>query len=131
MSRASEITLLLILMQASIGFVDATGLFTAHYLEVPSNNASYTLTDLNAYATAETQTNPIDEIMLFAHWAWEAFFIGIKILLTVIFVLPTLISVFNVPTALALFIQAGIYYIYATWYAQYKSGKPWGMIREV
>jgi len=124
MSRASEITLFLILLQASIGFVDAIGLFDQSYLTVPSNNASYTLTDLEEY-TAVQNPSITDEIMLMAHWAIEAFMIGIKVILTVVFVLPMLITTFGVPLALAAFIQAGIYYIYATWFAQYKSKAGW------
>ncbi len=128
MSRAAEITLLLILLQASIGFVDATGLFTAHYMGDTSNNASYTITNLNQYQTSGDIT---DELLLAAHWIWEGFFIGIKIVFTVIFVFPTLIDKFHVPLELSLFIQAGIYFIYASFYAQYKSGKGWFQIKEV
>ena len=124
MRRASEITLFLILIQASIGFVDATGLFSQHYMAVPSNNASYTITDLNTYA-GEQNPGILDELMIVARWAIDAFFIGLKIIFTVIFVLPTLIFTFGVPTAIAAFIQVGIYYIYGTWYAQWKSGKGW------
>ena len=126
MSRASEITLFLILLQSAIGFVDATGMFTEHYIDVPSNDADYTLNDLSVYNAAE---NPgiVDELMLAAHWMIESFLIGLKILFTVIFVFPTLVTVFNIPAALSLFIQAGIYYVYAIWYAQFKSGRGWKM----
>ena len=124
MSRASDITLFLILLQASVGFVDATGMFSEHYIDVPSNDADYTLDDLGEYS-APTDPGILDEIMLAAHWMVESFLIGIKILFTVIFVFPTLVNTFGVPVALSLFIQAGIYYVYATWYAQFKSGKGW------
>ena len=129
MSRASEITLLIILLQSAIGFVDATGLFTSHYLEVPSNNASYTLTDLEEYtAVTDNNENAIDEVMLFAHWAWETFFIGWKIVGAIVFIFPTLVSLFHVPLILSIFMQVGVYYIYATWAAQYRSGKGWKLI---
>ena len=124
MSRASDITLFLILLQASIGFVDATGMFTEHYMDVPSNDADYTLDDLGEYS-APTDPGILDEIMLAAHWMVESFLIGIKILFTVIFVFPTLVTTFGVPIALSVFIQAGIYYVYASWYAQFKSGRGW------
>lgn len=123
MSRASEITLLLIILQASIGFVDSINLFDAQYVGDVSNNASYTISDLSQY---EVSTNsPIDELLLAAHWIWEGFFIGIKIIFTVVFVFPALVNTFHVPIELSLFIQAGIYYVYATWYSQFKSGKGW------
>jgi len=124
MSRASDITLFLILLQASVGFVDATGMFTEHYIDVPSNDADYTLDDLSEYSVP-ADPGIIDEIMLAAHWMVESFFIGIKIIFTVIFVFPTLVSRFGIPVALSLFIQAGVYYVYASWYAQFKSGRGW------
>lgn len=126
MSRASEITLFIILVQASIGFIDTSGVFTNHYLDVTSNNASYTITDLESYSTATAENNGINsQIDLYLNWAWESFFIGIKVLFAVVFILPTLINIFGVPTILATFMQVGVYYVYATWYAQYKSGKGW------
>ena len=124
MSRASELTLFIILLQASLGFVDATGMFTESYMGSISNNASYTITDLESYAAVQDQ-NFFDEVRVFAQWGIEAFFIGVKIVMTVLFVLPTLINVFGVPAILATFIQCGVYYVYGTWYAQYKSGKGW------
>jgi hypothetical protein len=126
MSRASEITLFIVLIQAAIGFVDASGMFDQSYYSVPSNNASYTLTDLGSYASqAEEDTSISSQIDLYLDWAWDSFFIGLKILFAVLFVLPTLINVFGIPGILATFIQVGIYYVYATWYAQYKSGRGW------
>lgn len=128
MSRASEITLFIIILQAAIGFVDATGMFSHHYLGDTQNNASYTITDLDAYSTQTEEggiSGIVSEIDLYAHWAWEAFFIGLKIVFAVVFILPTLVTKFNVPVVLSVFIQAGIYYIYAIWFAQYKSGKGW------
>jgi len=125
MSRATSLALFLILLQASIGFVDATELFTVSYLDVPDNNAKYVMLDLEQYASQVDDTSAIDSLMIMADWGIEAFFIGIKVVLTVIFVLPTLITIFGVPVALATFIQVGVYYVYATWYSQYKSGKGW------
>ena len=125
MSRASEITLFIIVLQASIGFVDATGMFTEHYLEIPSNSANYEISDLNTYASETSEPTLISEIMLGAEWVIESFFIGLKIIMAVVFVLPTLVNTFQVPLILSAFIQVGVYYIYATWYSQYKSGKGW------
>jgi len=129
MSRANDITLLLLLLQASIGFVDATGLFTDNYMQVPVNNASYSITDLEDYSE-QTNVNPniAETALLYADFAWDAFLIGIKIIFAVVFILPTLVTVFGVPAILATFIQAGVYYIYATWYSQYKSKVGWKQI---
>ena len=76
MSRASELTLFIIILQASIGFVDATGLFSQHYLGSVSNNASYTISDLESYTAIEDQ-DFFDEVRVFAQWGIDAFFIGI------------------------------------------------------
>lgn len=125
MSRASDITLFLILLQAAIGFIDATGMFDQSYLgSAVQNNATYTLTDLSEYKAVEDQTI-FDEVLLLAHWGIESFFIAVKIIFAVIFVFPMLITKFQVPIILSAFIQVGVYYVYATWYAQYKSGKGW------
>lgn len=122
MSRASEITLILIFLQASIGFVDGIGLFDNSYMGTVSNNASYTITDLEEYT--KTQDITIwDEIYMASYWLIESFIIGIKIVFTVVFVFPTLVSTFQVPTVLSVFLQAGIYYVYALWFAQFRSGK--------
>jgi len=126
MSRASEITLFIILVQAAIGFVDASGMFQAHYLDTPASNATYTVTDLDEYASQVDKTQSIvDQAELYAYWAWDAFFIGIKIVLTVAFVWDTLVNTFGIDEILSTFIQVGIYYVYAVWYAQYKSGRGW------
>lgn len=125
MSRASDLTLFLIILQASIGFVDATGLFTSHYMGAPvSNNASYTISDLNTY-TVNPDPSTWGELIMAAHWMVETLIIGVKIIFAVVFVFPTLVFVFNVPAILAAFLQVGVYYIYSIWYAQYKSGKGW------
>ena len=126
MSRASEITLFIILVQGAIGFVDASGMFQAHYLDTPADNATYTLTDLDEYASQVDKTQSIvDQAELYAYWAWDAFFIGLKIIFAVVFVLPTLVNTFGIDTILATFIQVGVYYVYAVFYTQYKSGRGW------
>jgi len=128
MSRATEITLFLILVQAAMGFVDATNMFSIQSFDVPKNNASYVITDLETYsAQANTESSMWDDIYIYAKWAVDSFLIGLQIVLTVVFVLPMLVTKFNIEPLLAVFIQVGIYYVYSVWYVQYKSGKPWKM----
>ena len=124
MSRASDITLFLIILQACIGLVDGLAI-TSTAMAVPDNEAMhYNVTDLSEYQVS-TDPGIEDTLLMYADFAWEALIIGIKIIMTVVVVAPTLIGFFNVPTELAVVLQIGIYYIYATWYAQYKSGKGW------
>lgn len=126
MSRASEITLMIILIQASLGFVTATGMFSHNYMGSLQNNATYTITDLKEYSRqVEGDVGVTDELMTLARWGLEAVTIGARILFAVVFVFWDLVTVFKVPMILAVFIQAGVYYLYAVFYAQFKSGKGW------
>lgn len=126
MSRASDITLFLIIVQAAIGFVNATGLFTEQYAATPQNPYSgilvQNLTEYKELTEAPTISDYVTEI---AAWAWQAFIIGLWVVLAVITIFPTLVWTFHVPVILSVFIQAGVYYVYAIWYSQYKSGKGW------
>jgi hypothetical protein len=125
MSRASDITLFLIILQASAGFVNATGLFTQNYYATPQNQYSYTVQNLSDYSRATTAPGLGDYITILAAWTWQAFFIGIQVVFAVVFVLPLLVITFKIPIILSTFMQVGVYYVYATWYAQWKSGKGW------
>jgi len=84
--------------------------------------------DLDSYASqVEDDTSISSQIDLYLDWAWDSFFIGLKILFAVLFVLPTLVNVFGfeLTDPIVVFIQVGVYYVYATWYSQYKSGRGW------
>jgi len=125
MSRATSLALFIILVQASIGFVDASGLFSAHYLDTPQNNANYQLEDLKAYSAQTDDPGLWDDAKTLARWSIDAFLIGIKIVFAVAFIFPTLVKDLGVPAILSAFLQVGVYFVYATWYAQYRSGKGW------
>lgn len=126
MSRASDITLMIIIIQASLGFVSASGMFTHNYVGNLQNNASYTIMDLKEYSKqVEGDVDVVDELMTLARWGLEAVFIGARIIFAVVFVFWDLVTVFKVPMVLAAFIQAGVYYVYAVFYSQFKSGKGW------
>lgn len=123
--RAYDIALFIILVQGAIAFVDGTGMFEQHFVNVPSNNASYTLSDLESYQSGTNESTIFsdqdDWNMLSG--AWEAIKIGIKILFSVLFVLPTLMDVFGIDILLAAFLQVGVYFIYATAYLQFVSNR--------
>ncbi len=125
MSRATEIALALILLQASIGFVDAIGMFDTTYVAPIQNDASYNITHLSTMGADTENTDWIDQITAGIDLFIGTFLIGFKIVFSIIFIFPTLVDRFHVPAAISIFIQAGIYYSYATWYAQYRSGKGW------
>lgn len=126
-SRASEITLFIIILQSAIGFVNATDLFSVDYYSTPNNQYSYSVQNLSDYNRVTGAPSAGDYISILASWTWQAFFIGIQVVFAVVFVLPLLVTTFNIPAILSVFMQVGIYYVYATWYAQWKSGKGWKM----
>jgi hypothetical protein len=127
MSRATDITLFLILLQASIGFVNATDIFSTDYIATQTNQYSYTVQSLADYNKVTAAPTAGDYITTLATWGWQAFFIGIQIVFAVVLIFPSLVTVFHVPMILSAFMQVGIYYVYALWYAQYKSGKGFKM----
>ena len=130
MSRAGDITLMLILLQASIGFVNTLHVFDDDYIATPSNSPmNYRIVNLTDYQASvdSDEPSPTAVLSLGLSWLWEGFVIGVKILLTVVVVFPTLVADpprgFGIPDALAVFLQIGIYFCYVIWYVQYKSGK--------
>ncbi len=127
MSRATDITLFIIILQSAIGFVNATDLFSNDYYSTINNQYSYTVQNLSDYNAVTESPSAGDYITLLASWTWQAFFIGIQIVFAVVFILPLLVTTFHIPLILSSFMQVGIYYIYASWYSQWKSGKGWRM----
>jgi len=125
MSRATEFALALILLQAAIGFVDGVGMFENTVVAPVQNNATYNLTHLSDMGSDTDSDSWIDQITAGIDLFIGTFLIGLKIIFAILFVFPTLVDRFHVPLVLSLFIQAGIYFVYATWYAQYRSGKGW------
>ncbi len=125
MSRATEIALALILLQASIGFVDGIGMFNTTYVAPVQNNASYNLSYLSDMDASADDPDWIEQITTGIDLIVGTFLIGFKIIFSILFIFPTLVDRFHVPVGLSIFIQAGVYYVYATWYAQYRSGKGW------
>jgi len=126
--RAFHIILFLIVLQASIVFVSDTGIFNQNYIENASlaKNTyykSYNITNLSQYNDLNTEPSTWDYFTISARWIIEGFFLFIKIIFAIAFIFPLLISIFNVPTSLAAFIQGGIYVIYLWGYMQWKSGK--------
>lgn len=125
MSRASDITLFIIILQASIGFINATGLFTQNYYATPQNQYFYTVQNLSDYSKATTAPGIGDYITILAAWTWQAFFIGIQVVFAIVIIMPLLVFTFKIPLILSAFLQVGVYYVYAVFYAQWKSGKGW------
>lgn len=116
---------MLVILQASVGFINATGLFTQNYYATPQNQYNYQIQNLSDYQKVTQSPSAMDYLTMLASWTVGAFFIGIQIVFAVIFIFPFLVITFHIPVILSAFMQVGIYYYYAAWYSQWKSGKGW------
>lgn len=126
MSRAKDITLFLICIQAAIPFINGLGVFTAIYSANPVNPASeYSLMNLSDYTGTATQsTSAWDEAYIMVHWVMDGFSFMVNVFLNVVFVWLTLVTVFHVPVLLSTFLQAAVWLVYASYIAQWISNKP-------
>ena len=121
--RAFEIALFLIVVQASIGFFNSIDAFDTDYYNTPQNQYNYEVSDLAAYSNI-TRTIPLlDYMIMTATWMWDTLFIMLDIVFSVVIIFPIVINTFNIPVVLSVFMQVGIYVVYATGYIQWKSGK--------
>jgi len=124
--RAYQIILFLILLQASIGFVNQIDFFgdQKQFYTTPQNEwTTKNVTQLGQYATEGNETNIVDTFAQGVMWGWEMLILFIQIIFSIVIVLPALIKVFAIPWQLASFIQIGIWVIYVWGLVQFKSGK--------
>lgn len=124
MSRASEITMYMIILQASIAFVAALDVFPTSQ-GVPVSNTAYTVQSLEAYNNAPQNASFWSESASILSTIWSGFTIGVTIVFSVVLIYIPLTQYFHVPAILSAFIQVGVAYVYITWYAQFQSGKGW------
>lgn len=122
--RALDIAIFLIILQATIGFVNSLGMFDYDYYATQNNTyTQYTVQDLEEYETMAQNPGVSDYVSLAVDLAWEGIIIIAKVFFSVVLILPTLVSVFEIPTALAALIQGLVYFVYIIGWAQWKSGK--------
>jgi len=123
--RALEISLFIIMIQASVVFVNDSGLFTASYAASPHNTyTQYNTTQLAQGIEDPNNLGLLDWFWISVRWIFDGLFIILKIFLGVVFILPWLIFVFHVPLVFATLLQVGIYVIYWLGYASWKSNRP-------
>ena len=128
MTRAMDISLFIIILTAAMSFVANIGLFTDNQLSTVSQDqiTTYNVTDLNSFSNGLSANSPpsiTDVIGISIYWLWEAFVIMISIVFMIVVSYYPLVNTFHVPVVLAIFLQGGIYFCYAVFYAQWKSGK--------
>ena len=114
---------MLIAIQASIGFFNSIGIFDQTYYETPSNQYNYADSKYDEYKSMNEDPGLLDQVQALAKLAIDGLFMMLNVLLTVAFVLPTLIRIFGIDPAIAVALQGMVYFIYLIGWAQWKSGK--------
>ncbi len=121
--RAYDIAMWLIILQASIGFINAIGLFETQYYATPQNAYNYEIQDLDEYKVLTDNPGVLDYTRMGINWAWEGLVVIFKIIFSIVIIYPMLIKEFGIPAVLSVFLQATVYVVYAVGYKQWKSGK--------
>ena len=123
--RAIEISLFLIMIQASVVFVNDSGMFASTFAASPHNTYTlYNTSQLTAGIEDPNNLGLLDWFWISVRWIFDSLFIILKVLLGVVVILPWLIYVFHIPAIFAIFMQVGIYVIYWLGYASWKSNRP-------
>lgn len=128
--RAFDIALFIILLEATIGFSNALGIWEENYYQAPNNTyTNYKVADLNTYNNATVVSEPalIDRFVKGASDLIGSIAVGLwglfTIIFSIIYIYPELIKLFGIPSALGTFMQVGIYVIYLVGLYQWKSNK--------
>ncbi len=124
--RALDIAIYLIIIQATIVFVNNLGIFDEDYYA--NQNNTYTeyrigSTDKEVYKAQIEEPSLIDKGIYLVEIAIGGLFAILEILIAVFVILPTLIRDFGVPAGLSVLLQVGIWVIYYIGWYQYRSGK--------
>jgi len=121
--KALNITIFIIILQLSVGFINELGVFEKDYMATPDNDyMAYNVTTLNE-ANAFSNESLVDKALGLVDFAIEAIFGLLKIMFGIIVIYPTLVSIFNIPSALSALLQGIIYVVYILGYYELKSGK--------
>ena len=125
--RAFDIAIMLVILNATIGFVNAIGVFSGYASAVtPQNN--YTEWDVSQIGEEYGEFNQSFLsntwlTLLDPRFLWNAFMVFCQVLLAVVYVYPILESVFCIPDILSAVLQIGIYGFYVMGIVQFQSGR--------
>jgi hypothetical protein len=123
--RALEISLFIIMIQASVIFVNSTNLFATNYAASPSNAyTQYNTSQISQGVEDPNNLGLLDWFWISVRWIFDSLFVILKVVLAVVLIWPWLVFVFHVPVELATLLQVGIYIIYWLGYASWKSNRP-------
>ena len=122
--RSFEILLFLIILQSSVGFVGAIGLFDQTYV---SDSELYGTTtkdwNISTYGEHEPDMGVFGRITLVIDMLWHAIPIVFNILFAIVFIFDPLVRTFGVPMELAGFCQGAVYLIYSWGIIQFMTNR--------
>lgn len=122
--RSFEILLFLIILQSSVGFVGAIGLFDQTYV---SDSELYGTTtkdwNISTYGEHEPDMGVFGRVTLALDMLWNALPIAFNVLFAIVFIFDPLVRTFGVPMELAAFLQGGIYLCYSWGIVQFLTNR--------
>lgn len=123
-----QITKIIIVIELVIGMVDASGLFTQHFVQVNQGTGDgavqYAVGDLNSLVQNAQGAVGQDWFtqgvgLVFASFMWM-----LTVIKAVVFILPTLVERFHIPLEFAVVMQGMIYLEYGWGFAQWRAQRP-------
>lgn len=128
---ATRIALILIFIQASMGFVNGLGLFNSNgvnydFATTPQNQyTDYKVTNLTEYKgiMGDKSGNTISTIVEGMQLFFNGLPIAAKVLFSPIIIYPTLVTAFGIDPLISGFIQLGVWAIYSLAIAEIVTGR--------
>lgn len=120
---------MLIILQASISFVNTLAIFDDdYYANVNNTFSGYEVSDLDTFSNQANEPGLLDYVEGIARLAWEMIWAVARILFGIVLIYPVIVDTFHLNDfpevqALLAVVQIGIYIVYYMGWAQYKSGK--------
>jgi len=113
--KAYEISLFVVILSATIGFINGLGLFSYQYEMVPqSKYIEWNVSQIGEdYGNVTTQISPNFNIMGMLS----------EITFAIACLYPTLVKVFHIPILLSALLQVAIYMVYAIGILQFITGR--------
>jgi hypothetical protein len=121
---ATRIALLLIFIQASIGFTNGIGLFDHNYYATAHNEyTEYNITQVNDYKPVMGKGGMIATLVQISQAFLDGLPLAGKILFSVGVIFPTLVNTFGIDGLISSFIQLGIWCMYTLAIAEILTGR--------
>lgn len=121
---ATRIALLLIFINAGIGFTNGIGLFDKDYIATPDNQyTKYKVEDINDYKAALGGKGMIATLVQISQSFLDGLPLAGQIVFSIGIIFPILVTAFGINPILSGFIQIGIWCIYTLAVAEILTGR--------